>query len=67
MKRAVKEHPLGMNYVLKRQVDPFKKSSRERVYAVIKKVSKAGKFLGTTVQWVDLKMLCMALFQMLKS
>jgi hypothetical protein len=46
MKREVKEHPLGMNYVLKETSDPFKKSSRERVYVVTKMVSKAENFLS---------------------
>jgi hypothetical protein len=50
MKKAVKEQSIGMSYVLKRKVT--------------EKVFKAEKFLVTTVQKVDLQILCTALFQM---
>jgi len=50
MKKAVKEHFIGMSYVLK--------------IKVTKKVFEAEKFLVTTVQKVDLQILCTTLFQM---
>ena len=60
MKRAVKEHPLGMSDILRNKRISSKRATRERVYAVTKKIFKAGKVLVTTVQRVNLKMLCTA-------
>jgi IS5 family transposase len=57
MKRAVKEHSLRMSDILRDKIISSKRVQMERVYAVTKKMFKAGKFLATTVQRVNLKML----------
>ena len=59
MKKAVKEHPLEIRDIL-RNKGLAKKITEERIYAVIKKIFKAGKVLVTTIQRVNLKMLCTA-------
>jgi len=57
MKRSVKENSLRMSDILRDKIISSKRAQMERVYAVTKKMLKAGKFLATTVQRVNLKML----------
>ena len=57
MKRAVKENSLRMSDILRDKIISSKRAQMERVYAVTKKMFKAGKFLATTVQRVNLKTL----------
>ena len=45
MKRAVKEHPLGISDILRNKRISSKRVTRERVYAVTKRYSKKEKFL----------------------
>jgi len=48
MKKAVKEHPLRISDVLRNKSISSKRAKRKRVYAVTKKIFKAGKVLVTT-------------------
>jgi IS5 family transposase len=57
MKRAVKEHHLGISDLLRNKRISSKKATRKRIYAVTKDICKAGKVLVITVQRVNLKML----------
>ena len=58
MKRAVKELLLEIRDILRNKRFSSKKVTCERVYAVTKKIFKAGKVLVTTIQRVNLRMLC---------
>ncbi len=68
MKRAVKEHPLEIRDILRNKRISSKRVQRERIYAVTKKLFKAGKVLVNTIQRVNLKMLytafCYNLYQL---
>jgi IS5 family transposase len=60
MKRAVKEHPLEIRDILRDESISSKRVPGERVNAVTIKMFKAGQVLVTTIQRVNLKMLCIA-------
>jgi IS5 family transposase len=60
MQRAVRGHPLGINYILRNERISVQRVPCERVYAVTKEVFKAGKVLVTTVERVNIKMLMTA-------
>ena len=58
MKRAVKEQPLKIRDLLRNRMISSKRVTGKRVYAVTQKIFKAGKVLVTTIQRVNLMMLC---------
>jgi transposase, IS5 family len=64
MKIAVKEHPMGITNILRNKRISSKIAQVERIYAVTKKIFKTGKVFVTTIQRVNLKMLCTAFFIM---
>lgn len=55
--KSNKRNSLRMSSILRDKIISSKKAQMERVYAVTKKMFKAGKCLATTVQWVNLKTL----------
>ena len=60
MKRAVEEHPLEIREILRNKMISSKRVPWERVNAVTIQIFKAGQVLVTTIQRVNLKMLCIA-------
>ena len=60
MKRAIKEHPLEIRDIFRYKSISSKRVPGERVNAVTIKMFKAGQVLVTTIQRVNLKMLCIA-------
>ena len=57
MKRAVKEHPLGIKNILRNKSISSKRAPWELVYVVTRKVFKTGKILIITVQKINLNIL----------
>jgi len=60
MKITVKEHFLEIKNILRNKMISSKRIPGEQIYVVTKKIFKAGEVLVTTIQRVDLKMLCTA-------
>ena len=57
-KKVVKGSPLAIRNILRNKRISSKRVPEEWVYAVTLKIFKAGKVLVTTIQRVNLKMLC---------
>jgi len=60
MKIAVKEPSLEIRNILRNKMISSKRISGELIYVVTKKIFKAGEVLVTTIQRINLKMLCIA-------
>lgn len=57
MKRSVKEHPIGIDYLHSEPNGSVQKEESEQLYEVTKKIFKAGKVLVIAIQRVNRKML----------